>query len=376
MLTASPITRQTVGKTFSVAIAILGAGALLQLAIIGWAFAKGWREPAGALVAALPPAPVAPSLPTPSTVPSATPAALELARVPFPAEPPQTLSSTPAPAIPPKPTPLQQKASAAAEPLNRFEEILLQGRQLRERGDTSTAITKFREAGAMDPRNPIPIAELAATYEKMGFGEKAGEQWRKIYDMREVAGVYFSLAEAKLKATQAVAIKEAAQAPEAAKAPAEVSMDTAIEGIAAGAMLGLHGVTTEDEIDATSSKKFTLHVPIKARPKARVDVKDLVIHVLFYDLVDGQNVVQTSANVNSRWVTPPADWSEGDTEELAVEYQLPGPEGKAAKRENRKYFGYIVRIYYKQELQASTAEPARLAQQYPPPPTLPKDSDK
>ena len=80
---------------------------------------------------------------------------------------------------------------------------------------------------------------------------------------------------------QAVAIKEATQAPEAAKQPAEVSMDTAIEGIAAGAMLGLHGVTTEDEIDATSAKKFTLHVPIKARPKARVDVKDLVIHVLF-----------------------------------------------------------------------------------------------
>jgi hypothetical protein len=205
----------------------------------------------------------------------------------------------------------------------------------------------------------------------MGFGEKAGEQWRRIHEMGDAAGVYFSLADAKLKATQALALKEVSKMPEAAP-----SLDTPAEGIAAGATLGLLAVSAKDEPDAQSAKKFVLHVPVKARPKTRVEVKDLVIHVLFYDLVDGQNVVQTSANVNSRWVTPPADWSDADTEELAVEYQLPKPEAKAAKREDRKFFGYIVRIYYKQQLQAAAAEPQRLAQQYPPPPTLPKDSDK
>jgi hypothetical protein len=149
-----------------------------------------------------------------------------------------------------------------------------------------------------------------------------------------------------------------------------------IEGIAAGAMLGLLDVRMEEQHDENFAKRFVLHIPIKARPKARIDVRDLVIHVLFYDLVDKQNVVQTSANVSSRWATPPADWTDTDVEELAVEYQLPKPEPHVAKREDRKYFGYIVRIYYKQQLQAAAAEPERLAQQYPPPPTLPKENEK
>ena len=113
---------------------------------------------------------------------------------------------------------------------------------------------------------------------------------------------------------------------------------------------------------------------VRARPRAKVEVHDLVIHVMFYDKVDGKNVVQTSANVGSKWVTTPVDWADSDTEELAVEYQLPRPE--RTKRETREFFGYLVRIYYKQLLQDSAAAPDPLAQQYPPPPTLPKDPEK
>jgi hypothetical protein len=99
-----------------------------------------------------------------------------------------------------------------------------------------------------------------------------------------------------------------------------------------------------------------------------------VIQVLFFDILNNQNVVQTAANVSSRWLTAPADWVDSDTEELAVDYQLPRPEPRT--REVRKFFGYIVRIYYKKELQAASADPERLGQQYPAPPTLPKEPEK
>lgn len=360
MLTASPITSQTVGKTFTVAISTLGVGAVLQLGIIVWAFATRPADAVASLVAENPPALAKLTTPTASTPDFSAPVF---------SEPPQTLTTTPSPA-PRKPTPAPAKAPPA-EPTNLFEEALLQGKLLRERGDINTALVKFREAAAMDPKNPIAIAELAATYEKMGAMDRAAEHWRKIYDMGDAAGIYYSLAKAKLEATQAVAMQNATK--QVAESPPDTS---AVEGIAAGATLGLLPVRTEDEPDANSAKRFTLHIPIKARSKTKMEVRDLIIHVLFYDIVDGQNVVQTSANVASRWMTPPADWLESDTEELAVEYQLPKMEAKAAKRENRKYFGYIVRIYYKQQLQAATAEPERLAQQYPPPPTLPKDTEK
>ena len=41
------------------------------------------------------------------------------------------------------------------------------------------------------------------------------------------------------------------------------------------------------------SKHFILHVPIKARPNTPIDVRNIVAHVLFYDVVDGRTVVQT-----------------------------------------------------------------------------------
>jgi hypothetical protein len=371
MLTASPITRQTVGRTFTIALGVLGVGVVLQLGAVGWAFiARFHAQPF-------------PGEGSPGDQPTfarlTKPPALrpDFSSDPFaePSEqPPQQITTNPSTTgVPPRPmpVPLNMQKPADAVPQTRFDELVLQGKQLRERGDTGNALTKFREANAMDPRNPIAIAELAATYEKMRLMDRSAEQWKRIYEMGDSAGLYFSLAESKLKESQARAILEAVPQPGAAASPGGE-----VEGITSGAMLGLGRVTADDMPDEASEKRFTLHVPIKARPRSRIDVHDLVIHVLFYDIVDGQNVVQTSANVNSRWTTAPVDWADSDTEELAVEYQLPRPEPGRAKRESRKFFGYIVRVYYKQQLQASAAEPARLAQQYPPPQTLPKENDK
>jgi hypothetical protein len=223
----------------------------------------------------------------------------------------------------------------------------------------------------MDPRNPVSIAELAYTYEKMNLPDRADEQWKRIYEMGSGAGgVYYSLAESKLKERQARAILGAMPA---GSTPAATSPDlsASVDGIAPGAMLGIGKITVDEQIDSDSLKHFTLRIPVKARPRAKIDVKDFVIHVLFYDKVDGRNIVQTSANVNYKWATAPTDWADGDAEELAVDYQLTRPDNARARRESREYFGYIVRIYYKQQLQAAVADPERLGAQYPAPNVLP-----
>jgi hypothetical protein len=370
MLTDSPITSQPVGKTFGIAIGALGVGAILQVVLIATAFIKGVR-PAdlGTTSTAATPA----LAHVVKTVPQ-TPVAVDLNTTAL-TEPPQTETTPPqtASATPPKPTPVTGRTTPA-EPANYFEELIGLGKQLRDRGDMSSAITKFKEAATVDTKSPLPLNELATTYDKMGLADKAAENWRKIYEMGDSAGIYYQVAEAKLKATQQRELRNVERTAPAPDTPVDKS--AAIDGIAAGAMLGLLKVTTEELHDEKSAKHFTLHVPIKARPKAHIEVKDLVLHILFYDIVDDQNVVQTTATVNFRWATPPADWVDTDTEELVVDYQLPKPEARAAKKENRKYFGYIVRVYYKQQLQAATAEPERLAQQYPPPPTLQKETDK
>jgi hypothetical protein len=89
-----------------------------------------------------------------------------------------------------------------------------QGRALRQRGDMNTALTRFREAAAIDAANPgnaQTIAEIAMTYERMSLLDKAAEQWKLIYDMGDAAGSYFIAAESRLKMSQAQAVAQAAQ---------------------------------------------------------------------------------------------------------------------------------------------------------------------
>ena len=73
------------------------------------------------------------------------------------------------------------------------------------------------------------------------------------------------------------------------------------------------------------------------------------------------------------WATEPyGNWTKGDTETLLVHYSRPRSDPRERTRENRKYFGYIVRVYYKSELQDFRASPARLAAQFPAPQILDK----
>lgn len=159
--------------------------------------------------------------------------------------------------------------------------------------------------------------------------------------------------------------------PATSSAPEPIDLSEALPDIAAGSAMGIMAITSDDLADPKAIQHFVLHIPVKVRPKVRVDVKDVMVQVLFYDLRDGTTVVPTCANVKSRWESPPADWTHGDVESLSVEYQLLRPENRTvALGENRQYYGYIVRVYYRKRLQAAVAQPEALIHRYPPPPTL------
>lgn len=366
MLAASPITRQTVGRTFTTAISVLGVIAACQLGVIVWAVVT--RSHAPPLTAGLGQmAPPKPEDATGLTVPRIPAEDPDFGADPLKSTETITADKTAVALTPPKPTPLPIRAPAMPEPEQaaRFKETISRGKLLRESGDMSTALTRFREAAAMDPKSPEAIFEIALTLEKMQLGEKAAEQWRRIFDMGETAGAYYTTAEARLN-----------QAKQQMITTLPTAAAESEEGIAPGKTLGLVNVVTEEQDDRSAAKHLTLRIPIKARAREKVDVRDLTIQVLFYDIVDNQNLVQTTANVSSRWTTAPADWLDSNIETLEVDYQLPQPDAKAARRENRKYFGYLIRVYYKGELQAGTGEPERLLQQFPPEQRLPEDTSK
>ena len=114
------------------------------------------------------------------------------------------------------------------------------------------------------------------------------------------------------------------------------------------------------------------------------------ILVFLYDIVNDKDIKLTDADVSNEWVTPKHDWSDTNPEVLLVRYVRaktggalsesslseaaakvrPGQKGRSSKSSGdlgqRKYLGYIVRMYYDDDLQAVQAEPSRLLQQFPP----------
>ena len=121
---------------------------------------------------------------------------------------------------------------------------------------------------------------------------------------------------------------------------------------------------------------MSMRVGIKARTGAEIMVPDFHMEVMFYDLVNNQDVAQSdpqTTKVTYDWLTVPVDWREDGVEVLKVQYaQKPEPSGEKPATE-RKYLGYIIRIYYENELQDVIAEPVKLLHLFPPPVSLQKE---
>ena len=342
------IPKPAFGKTFIVAISLLGLIAAAELMLVGLAFLARTRQP-------------------PSHQPAAPESRLDLADTfappvtEQPAQkvelPPSMPSPTPIPQVPALPVPQEKSQSPSDVQLTA---LVTQARALRERGDTSTALTRLREGLTISPNEPQVISELAITYEKMGLPEKALDQWKRIYEMGESAGIYYAAAEAKLQSTLAPPQPEAAATPETAIQP--------------GSELGLLDVACKEGVDSNGANTVTLKIPVKAKPGARIEVNGVGMRVFFYDIIDDRSVVQTNANVSYHWTKLPADWTESDIEILEVEYSQPLRDPKEKQAENRKYYGYEVRVYYKNNLQDIRAEPVKLLKQFPPPVTLTDDA--
>ena len=363
MSAATSIVTHSVGRTFTVAITILGLFALAQLGAAGWFFFHRFQNLAAR---ASTPAQTAtdqstnlaatPRLPTATgqddAVPDPFPSALETSVGPI------------APPAKPEPVSHAKLNPPPPPPENRFQELMQQGRTMRGRGDTNAALIRFREASTLEPANAETIAEIAMTYERMGLGDKAAEQWKRIFDMGEGAGSFFIAAESRLKMSQV-------QAVAAAQLAGTAPLDNApVSSLRADAVLGLGEITREDRPDASALLKFAVRIALKARRDAKVDVKDVDIHVLFYDQVEKKTVVQTGAEVTYRFTSAPVDWANGDAETLEVQYLQPLPLAKGPKTEERSYYGFVVRVYYKDELQDTRAEPETLNAKFPAPQIL------
>lgn len=369
----SPITRQTVGRTFIVAISLLAAAALAQVSAVAWLFLLRYDRSAPNYLAQTTGADKGLTSNRDFSDPFADALTIVPAMQGLTTAPPVLGAATPPPAAP-RPAPFSPQlvnpdAIGDGTTQDRLAEIVEQAKLLRERGDTYAAITKLKEAQALDSRNPLPYAELAMTYEKMGSTDKANEQWEKIYAMGEAAGpIYYAAAQGRKSADKERALRQA-------QANGGSGLDSTpgeTVGLTPASRLGFQEITKQEVSDTSVRRRFVLRVPIRARSRARIDPKYVTVQVVFYDVISGRTLERTKADVSYRFTSPPADWADEDIEILEVEYSLPSV-AQGEPTEDRKYYGYIASIYYKNALQDFRSEPSRLGQQAPPPQTIPQE---
>jgi tetratricopeptide (TPR) repeat protein len=267
------------------------------------------------------------------------------------------------------------------------EQLLREGKELRQRGDTTNALARFQEALEGEPDNTSLLEEMAQTYESMQLVDRANDVWRRIKQISPSDSAMYELADRRLKVGVPTA---ATPEPGGTNPETDVAPRKDIGGNADGPVMGISEVKTTVTPDADAETNLALEIGIKKQPGAVVDHNKVKILVFLYDVVNDKDVKLTDADVSNEWLTPKHDWSDTNPEMLLVRYVRaktggalsesslseaaakvrPGQKGHGSKGAadigQRKYLGYIVRVYYDDDLQAVQAEPSRLLQQFPP----------
>jgi hypothetical protein len=310
-------------------------------------------------------------------------AAAPTVAVNVPAKPAAQPTAAP-PAVQPAVSPAAAISAASA---SLVDQLLREGVELRDRDDTTNAIARFQEALDSEPDNPAVLMETAKTYDRMQMYDRANEMWRKLQELGPAAGSAYELAEQRLKL--GVPAPDTAGS-NAASSAADSAPNRDVGGKTEGSAMGISDVKIAETPDPDAETSMAFQIGIKKQPGANIDHTKVKIKVEFYDTVGDKDVKLTDADVNYDWLTPKHDWSDANPEVLAVKYVRPKTagasseaslseaaaaikpgrktrsKGSAADSTQRKYLGYIIRVYYDDELQAVQAEPSRLLQLFPP----------
>jgi tetratricopeptide (TPR) repeat protein len=278
-------------------------------------------------------------------------------------------------------------AAVSTPPPSIVDQLLREGKEFRERGDMTNALARFQEALDSEPDNTGVLQEMAQTYESMQLLERANDVWRRIKQISPSDSSTYALADRRLKV--GVPAPPAVE-PGGAPAEAQVPLRKDVGGNADGPIMGISEVKIKETSDPEAETNLALEIGIKKQPGAVIDHNRVKILVFLYDIVNDKDVKLTDADVSNEWITPKHDWSDTNPEVLLVRYVRaktggalseaslseaaakvrPGQKSRGSKGSadvgQRKYLGYIVRVYYGDDLQAVQAEPARLLQQFPP----------
>ena len=366
--------RNDFGRTFMVAMWLLGAMAAVQVIAVGWAvvtfpkkFASSSAAPGGApavaensgggTAAMVQPqsdggmpggAPAHTANPGSAAGEGSAPGSLahitpSEGAIGSPLAPPQNGLVLPGPSAYPDTNAIdgaagiENPAHAISHPVAR--RMLALALEYRANGNMQAALRSLRDANTLSPNHPRVLSELASTYSQMGLDDKAAEFWRSVFVLgTDRAGAFYDLADMALKGNR---IED--------------------DNVPVASVLSLGPIETVERQDLPEGEKVTIRIPIESQPGIVPNAADMAMLVYFYDQVNGEDVAPTTADTAENFAPwEPYDWQEG-VEYIEESYFQPTfTEAQKKELGERRYYGYIIELYYRDELQDVVAEPRDL----------------
>jgi tetratricopeptide (TPR) repeat protein len=271
---------------------------------------------------------------------------------------------TPAPApqvvatAPPAPQPVPQSTPPPATAAEQLDEALMEKiRRLVEDsdkafriGDYDAGMAKIQEADRLLPGDPGVMLRIGRLYEKKGDMPAAANSYKKVL---ELPGLSTDLRAQTQRKIGMLSLPESTPVPTvvASEAGADVRDEF---GLQPGASLGI----IETRLSDAPNGSKNLRISIKARPNQSIDPRQMAVHVFFYERDQTGQIQLTNSEVLTEWISPPVDWSNNEPELLNAVYTPPA-------KSDFTYAGYVVGIYYKNDLQDTRADPGALAVDHP-----------
>ena len=224
-----------------------------------------------------------------------------------------------------------------ADPM--VEKLIGESRALQLDGDMMRAMLKLDEAARRDPSEAAVIYNKGLLYEEMSLYTQAADQYQQVQQMGIAAGTFFKLAAKKLTKGMDVAH---AHRP----------------------VISIGPMTVRRKSDALANEQANVAITILARPDKNINPSDVSVQVHFYDKLEGGEIKKANANAkisDGEW-DEKVDWKGASHEEtVSISYTIPKEDPTQAHLfGQREFFGYVVELYYQNEVIDQQASPRRL----------------
>jgi vacuolar-type H+-ATPase subunit H len=239
------------------------------------------------------------------------------------------------------------KGSEQATKINKLNDEAL---KFRRAGDFVLAETALNEALGLDGNHPSTLTNLAMLEEARGNSAKALALWRSILGLKSTPEAILQLAQKR-----AQLIEDRVRLEEEARQREQQILSLKRKIILAE----VKSIPDPLPSQATELQKdFILKLN---GLKAPLDSSKLRIQLFFYDMI-GENRLAPATKIEAKFLNNTPDWSKEDTEILRARY-FPAVEKPGAPP--RKYYGYVLRVFYDGELQEEKASPVGLLRLFP-----------